>query len=109
MATQSRAMAKADRRSFPSTTSMQPPARESMSMYTYPHSTAIHYEQRQPGICSECIAQGKECSLECWTQTRNCLSEMSLCQALGVGCIVPPLCTPLLLAWCWYRGNGVRD
>ena len=84
------------------------PVREDMAIYVSPYN-AIHYETRPPSACSECIVQGKECAHECWSQTRHCVSEMSLCQALGVGCIIPPLCTPLLLGWCWYRGNGVRD
>ena len=98
----------AARRSFAPNTQMQQPAHESM-LYDSPYTSIYYNKQSQPGCCGECIAQGKECSSECITQTRHCLSEMSLCQALGVGCILPPLCTPLLVAWCWYRGNGVRD
>lgn len=84
-----------------------PPTRESMQFegkqFNY-HADGHH----QQGCCAECLAQTKECAGECFLQTRACLSEMTLCQAMITGCIIPPLCTPLLAAWCWYRGNGVR-
>ena len=81
---------------------------QDMALYTSPYN-AIPYQQtqQQPSACSECMQQGKECAHECWTQTRYCVSEMTLCQALGVGCIVPPLCTPLLLAW-WQWSAGLE-
>jgi hypothetical protein len=86
-----------------------PPPRESMQIVSNP---VYYYSDggghKQKGCCAECIGQTKECAAECFEQTRQCLSEMTLCQACITGCIIPPLCTPLLAAWCWYRGNGVR-
>ena len=66
----------ATRRSFAPNTQLQAPVHETM-LYDSPYTAIYYNKQSQPGCCGECIAMGKECSLECYTQTRHCLSVAS--------------------------------